>query len=55
MQTALTFSRAIHFSPVAFFFPEQNKPLHVFLNGANLAPCCGAPFFAGAENPTGSD
>jgi hypothetical protein len=55
MRTVLGFSRAIEFSFIAIFFPERNKPLHVFLNGANLGSSCGAPPFPCAENPTGSD
>jgi hypothetical protein len=36
MQTARSFIPADEFSAAAIFFRERNKPLHVFLNGANL-------------------
>jgi hypothetical protein len=55
METALASSRVMEFSFIAIFFPERNKPLHVFLNGANLGASCGALYFPCAGNPTGSD
>jgi hypothetical protein len=42
MEIALALSQTGDSSSVAIFFPEQNKSLHVLLNGANLAICCGA-------------
>jgi hypothetical protein len=54
MQMPLNDSPAIVISPAVIFFPRQNKPLHVVLNGANLARHSGALSFVRTANLTRS-
>jgi hypothetical protein len=51
MQALLAPLRAFVFRVPPIFLPEPNKPLHVLLNDANLAPTYGAVCRLCAANP----